>query len=115
MSEPMPEEIQSATQDSESVQVGNLPTKRAQDFIRVYGSIVAVSSSPWDVSFTVGHPIIEDPSDMHVEQRVAVTLSWQTTKALAQILTSNIRNYERQFGPIRVTPLPEQSNRPGNE
>ena len=108
-------EISSETHSTEAMPMGNLPIKRAQDFVRVYGSVVAASSSPWDISFTLGQPIIDDPESIHIEQRVAVTMSWQAAKALAQILASNVRNYESQFGPMRLTPLQTQSDQPASE
>ena len=96
-------------------EIHDIPVKLAQDFVRVYGSQVGIGSTFWDISFNIGHPITENFKDIYIEQRVVVTMSWQTAKALARTLERSIRNHEEQYGEIRLPPLPEQSDNPSSE
>ena len=115
MGEPTPEEIPSVTQHNETVQVSDLPTKKAQDFTRVYGSIVTVASRGFDMSLTFGEPITENANDAHVEQKVSVTMSWQAAKAFAHLLISSINNYENQVGEILLPSPLTPSDQPTSE
>lgn len=101
--------------ESITKQTSELAVKRAPDFVHVYGSQISVASTVWDVSVSVGQPVTDNPNDFHIEQRVLVSLSWHTAKALAHILLNNIRNHEQQYGEIRLTPLPTQADQSANE
>lgn len=115
MEEQQPENLVFDTEETTTPSLGALPEKRAQDFIRVYGSLVTTSANIFDVSFIFGQPITEDAQNAYVEQKVAVTMSWQAAKAFAQLLISTIRNYERQVGEIKLPSSPTQPGHPVSE
>lgn len=112
MAEQQPEEISPETHDTNTILLNTLPIRRAQNFMRVYGSMVTVSSSVFEISLIFGQAIGDTPSDAHVEQRVAVTMSWQAAKTFAHLLFSTVRNYESQVGEIKLPPPPEPNSLP---
>jgi hypothetical protein len=89
-----------------------LPSKYAQDFMRVYGSIVTTSANIFEVSFVFGQPITEDPHNAYIERKVSVTMSWQAAKAFAQLLNATILSYEKQAGEIKIFGLFPPSDPP---
>jgi Protein of unknown function (DUF3467) len=89
-----------------------LPFKRASDFRVVYANSVRLGVSPWDFSFIFGQNIIDILDDLHVEDRISVTLSPQTAKAMAEILNRHIEEYEQQFGEIRYRPIQPSAGEP---
>jgi len=78
----------------------------------VYANNAHFATSPWDLTLIFGQAIASDPQDVHLEQRVAVTLSPQTAKAVAEFLVRNVAAYEQQFGEIRYTPIQPQTEEP---
>ena len=93
-------------------QFPSLSMRRSQDFISVYGSHIGMMSSQWDISFSIGQPMTDDPNNIYIEQRALVTLSFQTAKSLVALLASIIQSYERQFGEINLISLPTQPEQP---
>ena len=114
MAEHHPEEL---WLDHETVKktIGSLPSKQAQDFVRVYGSLVTVSSNVFELSLIFGQALGDDPADAHIEQRASVTMSWHAAKAFAGLLVNTIRNYERQAGEINLPSPLAQSDEPASE
>ena len=103
------------TEENTLPPMSELPARHAQDFMRVYGSLVSTSATIFDVSFIFGQSITEDVQNAYIEQKVAVTMSWQAAKAFAQLLNSTITSYERQAGEIKFLALPPQSEQPASE
>ena len=115
MAEQQPEEIVSEIHDTTTISLGTLPVRRSPDFIRVYGSMVTTSASVFDVSLIFGQALGDNPADAHIEQRVAVTMSWQAAKAFAHLLVSTVSNYESMVGEIRLPSSPQQSKQVASE
>src|SRR6266542_5460787 len=83
--------------------------KPSSDYKSVYANSVNFVMTPWDFALLFGQTAPENPRNIYIELRVIVTLSPQMAKAVAESLMQNVRNYERQFGEIRYTPLPQSS------
>ena|SRR5713101_4164226 len=115
MAEQQSEEISSDTHETKTISFTELPVRRAPDFMRVYGSMVTTSASVFEVSLIFGQALGDNPEDAHIEQRVAVTMSWQAAKSLTYLLASTVRNYESQVGEIRLPSSSPQSNQPPSE
>ena len=103
-----------ASQEADSITkaIAFPPVVRADAFLEVYANYVSFVTSPWDMTVMFGRTVADDPNNPRVEQRVAVSLSPQTAKAMAHMLLDNLRSYERQYGEIRYTPLPKQPQEP---
>lgn len=112
MAEQQPEELVFGTEEITTPPLGTLQSRHAQDFVRVYGSLVTISANVFDLSLIFGQPITDESDNAYVEQKVAVTMSWQAAKALAGLLGSTIRSYENQVGEIRLPIRPTQSDQP---
>ncbi len=102
MEEQLPKIMAMEIQEKEPILLHNLPVRKSSDFMRLYGSIFSVSSTPLDMSVIIGQPIIEDTNDLHMEQRAIITMSWQAAKTLAELIGTNVKNYEQQFGEIQL-------------
>ena len=75
------------------------------EFRVVYANSVRFAAAPWDFSLVFGQTIVDQVDDLHIEDKITVTLSPQTARAMADILNKNLEDYERQFGEIRYTPI----------
>ena len=115
MAEQQPEEILLDNHETITKPLGTLPSKQAKDFVRVYGTIVTVSSNSFDMSLIFGQPIIDNPNDPYIELKVAVTMSWHAAKAFAGLLIRTIQNYEEQVGEIRLPSALRQLDEPVSE
>jgi hypothetical protein len=68
---------------------------RSEDFISVYANIVEMHRTPFDLRLTFGE--IESISPrLWIEDRVAVTLSWQEAKRLALYLALQVLGHEQR-------------------
>ena len=80
--------------------------------MEAYANYVSFATSPWDVTIMFGRAVADNPTKPYIEQRLAVTVSPQTAKAMAEILLRNVQAYEQQYGEIRYTPLQPSSEEP---
>lgn len=115
MAEQQSENLLFDTEESTTPPLSALPSRYAQDFRRVYGSLVTTSANLFDLSLIFGQPITDDTNNPYVEQKVAVTMSWHAAKAFAGLLTRTIQNYERQTGEIKLSSPSTQSEQPVSE
>src|SRR5689334_151926 len=105
MEEQLKEESLRNIQEQKTISVTELPLKMAQDFVRLYGSVFSISSTPLDVSILIGQPIVDEPGGAYIQQRATITMSWQAAKTLAALVDVNVKNYEQQFGEIQLGTL----------
>ena len=100
-----PEETSSPDEETIVRPMRGIPFRRGPEFRVVYANSVRFAAAPWDLSLVFGQTIVDQVDDLHIEDRVTVTLSPQTARAMADILNKNLEDYERQFGEIRYTPI----------
>jgi hypothetical protein len=112
MEEKQPSEVAAPSGETITTPLHELPVRKASDFTMVYANNAHFATSPWDLTLIFGQSITLDPHDMYIEQRVAITLSPQTAKAVAEFLLHNLMGYEQQFGQIRYTPLQQPTENP---
>jgi Protein of unknown function (DUF3467) len=83
--------------------VNEQKSEKSDHFTKIYANNVVMSLSLWDMSLTfgeiIGTTLEEQPI---VEQKVKVNMSKEFTKALANLLSSNVASYERQYGEIKL-------------
>jgi len=110
MSDRQHEESSSDDREKVAKTLGSLPSKQAQDFVRIYAPLVTVASNVFDMSLIFGQPISDNPDDPYIEQKASITMSWQAAKTLAGLLVATIRDYEGQIGEIKLPSRSQQSN-----
>jgi hypothetical protein len=110
--EQQPEEAPALREEIITRPRGEVPFKRSPDFRVIYANSVRFATAAWDFSLVFGQTIVDVLNDLHIEDKVTVTLSPQTAKAMADILNRNLADYEQQFGEIRYTPLQSQTEDP---
>jgi hypothetical protein len=64
------------------------------------------------MTIMLGRTVADNPRNPRIEQRASISLSPQTAKAMAHMLLANLQSYERQYGEIRLTPLPQPGEEP---
>jgi hypothetical protein len=106
-----PEETASPDEETIVRPMSGIPFKRGPEFRVVYANSVRFAAAPWDFSLVFGQTIVDVVDDLHIEDKVTVTLSPQTAKAMADILVKNLHDYEAQFGEIRYNPIQSQTDK----
>jgi hypothetical protein len=77
----------------------------------IYTNYIMTSWSMYDIRARIGQlvPSGEGRRDFVVEERAAVTLTWQHAKAVAGLLAKLVGDYERTNGEIPPLKLPQES------
>jgi len=70
-------------------------------FVRTYANNAQLEVSNWDFRLIFGEVTGREGETLCVEQRVAVAMSPQHTKALLELLTRHVAAYEERVGQIR--------------
>lgn len=78
--------------------------RKAPGYRHEYANSVNLQVTTWDFQFTFG--LIEQTSgdSFRIDESTRVYLSPQQAKALSNILSQNVQQYERQFGAIAIEP-----------
>ncbi len=70
----------------------------------VYANNASFRTSIWDIAVDFGTIEAADEQTIVVRNAVRVIMSPQHARVLAELLTKNVADYERQFGPIPQPP-----------
>jgi hypothetical protein len=89
-----------------------LPTSRTDKFVRIYANAANLEVTPWDFKMIFGELKKSSDGKPVIEQSVEVTMSPQHAKALADILSVNVREYEKNVGEIKLPRTPDASASP---
>ena len=82
-----------------------LPESRKSQTSAIYSNSVNLDITPWEFKFTFGRlQKVEKENRMIVEQLIEITASPQLAKALLNILTLHMQEYERTVGEVKVPP-----------
>src|ERR1700761_3968956 len=91
---------------------------KTADYRDSYANSVQVRLSIWDFMLIFGTLGAQSPTEVTVENFQGVYLSPQQAKALHNVLTHNLTQYEQTFGPISLEGAqqsePQQYIVPGN-
>ena len=93
------------TQNAPKLQLSN-----TNDYRESYANSVQIRVNLWDFFLMFGTVNQTSPDAVTINNFQGVYLSPQQAKALLNVLTQNISQYEATFGEIRLEP---QSGRPG--
>lgn len=74
---------------------------RPADYPTAYANNAQVTMSNWDFRIDFGEVVSADDKEIVIQQRIGVVMSPQHTKALAQVLTKNVEEYEKSFGELK--------------
>ena len=66
----------------------------------IYANASRMDITPWDISISLGQPIVLGDGTQIVEEHVTIIQSPQHAKALLRNLVTTIKAYEENFGPI---------------
>ncbi len=85
-----------------TLNVSELPRKKSADFVDTYSNNANLVAGFYDLKILFSNIIIGIPNEEpHIEDRAWVSLSWEHAKALRDILSERILDYEKIVGPIR--------------
>ena len=88
------------------------PTKiqlsNTADYRENYANSVQVRVSLWDFFLTFGTLQQTTPEAVDIRNFQGLFLSPQQAKALANVLSQNVSQYENTFGPIKLEPQQSQ-------
>ena len=82
-----------------AIQLTNTP-----DYRESYANSVQVRVSVWDFQLVFGLAASESPDQVTIRNHQAIFLSPQQAKALCNVLTQNIAQYEQAFGTLNLEP-----------
>jgi hypothetical protein len=83
--------------------------KPTADYREAYANSVQVRMSVWDFQLVFGTMQQVSPTEVDLNNFQAIYLSPQQAKALANILSHNLAQYEQTFGQLVLEPLPPSS------
>jgi Protein of unknown function (DUF3467) len=78
--------------------------QKSQDYRENYANSVQVRVSVWDFFLAFGLVHQESPEQVTIENAQGIYISPQQAKALLNILSQNIAQYEQTFGDIALEP-----------
>lgn len=89
--------------------------EKSADYRDAYANSVQVRLSIWDFFLVFGTLEQQAPDQVRIESFQGVYLSPQQAKALSNVLSHNIAQYEQTFGPISLEgPGTQRFTFPGN-
>jgi hypothetical protein len=94
-----------ANKPTANPQPQELPAVKSEKFQRVYSNAANIEVTAWDFNIIFGE-LKKTEGKMTIEQSVMVTMSPQHAKALADILSNNVREYEKNVGEIKLPQAP---------
>jgi hypothetical protein len=88
-----------------------VPPRDGRPIPELYTNYIVTSWSMYDIRARIGQlvPCGEGKSDFVVEERAALTLTWQYAKAVAGLLAKLVSEYEKTNGEIPALKLPHES------
>lgn len=88
-----------------------VPPRDGHPIPELYTNYIVTSWSMYDIRARIGQlvPSGEGKGDFVVEERAALTLTWQHAKAVAGLLAKLVSDYERANGEIPILKLPHES------
>ncbi len=83
-----------------TVKISDLKRVRSPSFVDTYSNNVNGGAGFHDLRLIFGQ-IVTGMDDPYIEDRAAVTMNWEHTKALRDLLDRLLRQYEEENGPVR--------------
>jgi flagellar protein FlaG len=92
------------TQPKQPSEQPNVTVKRSEQYRDSYANSVQVRMSVWDFFLVFGTMHQESAAEVKVENFQGIYLSPQQAKALLNILSQNLAQYEQTFGTLALEP-----------
>ncbi|MGA7859862.1 MAG: DUF3467 domain-containing protein [Terracidiphilus sp.] len=81
-----------------------LKLAQSVDYRESYANSVQVRVSVWDFQLVFGLASSDSPEQVTIRNHQAIFLSPQQAKALCNVLTQNLAQYEQAFGTLNLEP-----------
>ncbi len=88
----------------EKQEIVNAPLTRSPQYRSVYVNQVRTGMSTWDVQLTLGRITEVAPGVPAVEEQFTAVMAPEYVKAVIQVLTETVRQFEEKIGPITRSP-----------
>ncbi|MEP7355048.1 MAG: DUF3467 domain-containing protein [Acidobacteriota bacterium] len=88
----------------QSPQAAKIQLSNTNDYREAYANSVQVRVSLWDFFLSFGSINQTAPDVVAIQNFQGIFLSPQQAKALANVLSQNVAQYEQTFGEIRLEP-----------
>jgi hypothetical protein len=99
----MPEKVLiEAAQTHSKVSTGDMTVRRSPDFRTIYSNNSGFGINPFDFSFTLNEVTQDEKGEPFIEQKIRVIMPPLHAKLFALLLRQNLKNYENQFGEIKI-------------
>lgn len=92
-----------------TVKISSLPRSRAEKFISIYSNNADVLASFLDLRIVLSEVSVHPGQELSASliEHASVVMSWEHAKALADLLTQKVSEFESEYGPLRsVKPKP---------
>jgi flagellar protein FlaG len=89
---------------SPTPQQPQLNLTQSPDYRESYANSVQVRVSVWDFQLVFGLASSESPDQVTIRNHQAIFLSPQQAKALLNVLSQNVAQYEQAFGTLTLEP-----------
>jgi hypothetical protein len=84
-----------------------LESFKSDAFMSIYSNSANLEVTPWDFKFVFGALISQGPNKSpKIESRVEVVMSPQHAKAMLNVLSTHLQQYEKQVGEVKL-PQPQ--------
>jgi hypothetical protein len=98
----------------EPTQQPEIRLKHTSDYREAYANSVQVRRSVWDFQLVFGTMQQVSPSEVDLNNFQGIYLSPQQAKALWNVLSHNLAQYEQAFGTLNLEPVPPSATGPVN-
>ena len=88
----------------EKPEIVNAPLTRSPQYRSVYVNQVRAGMSTWDIQLTFGRVTEIAPGVPAVEEQFTAVMAPEYVRAVIQVLTETMRQFEEKVGPITRSP-----------
>lgn len=90
------------------IKIDDLPRRHPANYLETYANNVGTSSNFYDVRFIFGQITANPKDEMHIEDRVGVTMSWEHARQFRDLLNRLLEAYEKENGEVRTRVAEEE-------
>ncbi len=85
-----------------SINLTELPQRRAADYLSTYSNYVEIGSSPWDIRLLFFEIQEDETGNLIREKKTHVVMSPQHALAFAQLLRDGVQRWMNEYAPNTV-------------
>jgi len=98
-------------EDMKQIETKTLPKRRAPNYISTYANQANLAASFFDARLIFSEMMVEATKTAEgitvplvMEEKVAISMSWEHVKGLAVLLAKRVEDYEKRYGQLRKQP-----------